>query len=423
MPLKSIRFVLYTIIAILVSIQLVSCEGSSGAGDKNAGQKKPAENSQKDKDAGNNGSEDAGDTEDAGSSEGEDAGPDASGPPMPDPPRPCAEDPDADKHPNSDVNQVTGTVVPDFGEVPEGGEFKGKPEEAGPYGVFTQKVKVPILAGTLEAAGYKIQVTNGVLDGTVYAPSLDGGNTVADGPFPLIVVLPGHGVSYTSYATYSLHFASHGFAVLGVDTRSNLTTATHDKEAFEVVQCINWMEAGNNPVAGKLDMTKVAMAGHSKGGKVSFFAAALDPRIDIVIGWDPSNSGGPPCSIPVPMDCNLFPVAPNCQAQDPGVLHYMHAETLVLGEPRDSLVNPDRHHNSIHFYRGAPSPASLVFFDAGHVAPMSSDAVIAINKRVQMAMLLSRFKGMTGLESYLPDQPEGRDYLENFDIVIRVENK
>ena len=145
---------------------------------------------------------------------------------------------------------------------------------------------------------------------------------------------------------------------------------------------------------------KIAVAGHSKGGKVSFFTAVIDDRVDLAIGWDPSNSGGPPCFIGnvVPgLSCNALPAAPNCMIESPGNLHFMQAESLVLGEPRDNAVNPDKHHNSVHFYRGAPSPASLVLFNAGHVAPLpmevlglsiAGDAtVIKWNKAVHMALL------------------------------------
>jgi len=401
--------------------------GGSGAGEGDAGdQGKPAGHHQAQGDSGTG--DDAGTLGDSGAdtdAEADDAGGDSGpvDPGAPKPAKPCAEDPDADQHPNSDVNQVTGTVHPDLGVVPDGGAFTGDPAQNGPYGVLTKDVKVPIKAGTLKAAGYTITVTAGTLSGTIYVPSEDNGQTAAAGPFPLVLVLPGFEASYTMYATYSNHFASHGFAVLGVDTRSTLTTASHDKEAFELKQTIDWVSSDASPLKGRLDLTKIAVAGHSKGGKLAFFIAAIDPRVDFVIGWDPSNTGGPPCSLPIPGECNAFPVAPNCQVPSPGIEHLMHAESLVLGMPRDSALNPDRHHNSIHFYRGAPSPASLVYFDASHIAPMSNQAVIAINKTVQMAMLLARFKGMTGLDAFLPTSPLGHANLEKLDLVIRVETK
>jgi hypothetical protein len=99
-------------------------------------------------------------------------------------------------------------------------------------------------------------------------------------------------------------------------------------------------------------------------------------------------------------------VAPNCTASRSGVQHLSHAESLVIGAPPDPAFNPDPNHNAIHFYRGAPSPASLVLLDTGHVpwATGASDAaVFRITKRVHTAVLLRRFFGVTGLEAFLPD--------------------
>ncbi len=347
-----------------------------------------------------------------------DAGPVEPSPPL-DPAEPCAEDRNADRNADSDINQTTGTVVPDLGIVPVGGEFTGDTALDGEYDVFQQTVSIPIESGILHAAGLTIKLNASNLSGTVFAPSTDGGTSIAPGKWPLVLVLAGFQGSYTMYRTYSLHYASHGFTVLGVDTHSNLTTASHDKESYELVQCLDWIDTEDSPLHGFIDMTKIAVSGHSKGGKLTFFLAAIDPRIDFVIAWDPSNAGGPPCPIP---GCNSQPVAPNCDGKSPGIEHYMHAESIVLGMPR-SAVTPDRHHNSIHFYRGAPSPAHLVFFDASHVAPVSNQNVVVINKRVQMALLLDRFKGMEVNREYLPDTTEGKAAIESESLIIRVESK
>lgn len=344
-------------------------------------------------------------------------------PPEPEPPEPCAEQVDADRILNSDVNQVSGVVVPDLGDVPEGEPFEGSLEKDGCYDVFTQAVKIPIEKGTLTAAGYTISVEAGTLSGTVYAPSNNGGNTIAEGSFPLVLVLSGFQMSYNLYSTYANHLASHGFAVLGFDTRSEFSKASHDKESFEIVQTLDWIEEADTPLKGKVDLTKIAVAGHSKGGKLGFFTAAIDHRIDLVIAWDPANSGGPPCSFKILGECNAYPVAPNCEADDPGLLHLMRAETLVLGMPRDILINPDKHHNSIHFYRGAPSPASLVYYDAGHAATILNSTVIKLNKQIQLALLLNRFKGVPNLSTSLPCSPEGAKAIKKNDIVTRVESK
>ena len=352
-------------------------------------------------------------------------------------PAPCAEDPDADINPDSDVSQVTKINTPDFGRVPDGGEFTGNPAENGEYGVYAEALLIPIAAETRRAAGHTITVEDGFLQGKAYLPQEDG--NIVDGQLPLIIVLPGFSASYIFYESYATHFASHGFAVIGVDTRFGLMEITHDAEAVEVSQTISWADSSeDSPLKGRLDMTKIAVSGHSKGGKVAFFAAAIDNRIDIVIGWDPSNSGGPPCFIADffdDLDCNAQPVAPNCAAGESGIEHYMNAESLVLGVPRDPFLNPDKHHNAIHFYRGAPSPTMLVHFNAGHASALPLEIggvtivghpeVIELNKAVQMSLLLTRFKGMTGnhLDEYLPDTPVGMTNLMSRGIVIRSESK
>lgn len=339
----------------------------------------------------------------------------------PQPATPCADDLDADLHHEAEVNHVTGTVVPDLGQMPEPQMFSGDPADDGPFRVAQVNVTIPIQGRQFEAAGYQFSLKPGQLSGTVFAPS-DDGDTSASGPFPLVLVLSGFNDSYTSYTMYARHFASHGFLVLGFDTRSSRFSPSHDTEMAEVISVIDWV-LDDSSFAHLIDPTKIAVCGASKGGKVAFFAAAVDSRIDLVIGWDPSNSGGPPCFLPLPIDCNQFPVAPNCAIEHSGLLHLIRAETLILGSPRDPLANPDRHHNSIHFYRGAPSPSSLVYFDAGHNGCKNAPANIRINQQVQVALLLHRFKGMVGLESYLPNNAVGAQNLLSQRIVLRVESK
>lgn len=195
---------------------------------------------------------------------------------------------------------------------------------------------------------------------------------------------------------------------------------------MELLQVLDWVTSSQCPLRSHVDESKIVTAGHSKGGKLAFSLAAFDDRVDHVVAWDPSNSGGPPCgiaSVTPGLDCDRFPVAPNCAADEPGLLHFIRAETLVLGMPRDEWMNPDAHHNSIHFFRGAPSPASFVQIDHEHQAPRNDPEVIALNKRVHMAVLLTRFKGHTGLEHHAPWSSEGRAELQHEALVIRVENK
>jgi pimeloyl-ACP methyl ester carboxylesterase len=202
--------------------------------------------------------------------------------------------------------------------------------------------------------------------------------------------------------------------VLGI-TLPFALTAAHDRNADEAIAAIHYAlgDAAPNALRGHVDGQRIAALGHSFGGKIAFYAAARDPRIDLVVGWDPSNAGGPPCFIDA-MACNQFPVAPNCLVESSGVVHQLHAETLVLRVAPDG-ANPEPAHNALHFYRGAPSPATLIDFDdnvahgdfANPVAPVHRQT-----RRVHLAFLLSRLRGTTGLEDYLPGGTKiGQDQL------------
>jgi hypothetical protein len=360
-------------------------------------------------------------THDAGSHE-----PDASndaGPIAPQPAEACSDD----------LQFVGGTVRVEVG-LKRTLDLEGEDlEQRGRYGTYERAFKLPLQAAELSAIGYDIAITAGELDATLYAPADEQGTAVAAGRHPLLVAQPGFGSSYGDYASYFRHFASYGIAVVGLQTRASGTVAEHDKEALETSESITWL-LEKSDFREHLDPEKIALSGHSKGGKVSFFAAAIDPRVDIVLGWDPSNAGGPPCGIADEKTCNGLPVAPNCRAEQAqvalpaGVLHFMRAETFVFGVPPDASFNPTPEHNATNFYRGAPSPATLISFAGSHAAWVSDglaaivgDAnIIRITRTVQTAKLLSLFFEAPEAKEYLP----GGDYLEGQgSIVTRVLGK
>ena len=300
----------------------------------------------------------------------------------------------------TDISQVTdadrynGTAELDLGNTPAGGSVEGDPRLPGIWEVTTQTVTVPRPAGDA-----------GVSTGTLYVPSRDTVR-IAAGQFPLVVVMPGYGATHTSYAAYSTLFASHGFVVLGLDTGEGGFSATsdHQQEARRTVAAIDWM-LSQSPAAAMIDASKIAVSGHSKGGKVGFWAAALDRRIDLVVGWDPSNAGGPPCFID-PAACNSQPAAPNCNTpggQGVGMMHEMHAETFIIGVPPDRFTNPEPVHNALLFYRGAPSPATYILLRGGHADFLfGNQKLVDLTLRASAGHLLTRLQGKQVDPAYLP---------------------
>lgn len=311
--------------------------------------------------------------------------PDDTRDPRTDPPTPATPCTDGDIH------VLNGTVRPDVGTVPSPGDFEGNPEMDGPWDSVSRTATVANPTGRAD-----IPVTS-------FAPA--NGDSPAAGAFPLVVVMPGFGSRHTSYGAVTGGLVSHGFAVVGMDfPNTGLTDpAEHDRNAAEAVAVIDWA-LSEGPDAGRIDASKIAVVGHSLGGKIGFYAASLDPRIDIVVGLDPQNAGGPPCFVAELSggDCNAYPVAPNCESEESGRLHLMHAETVVFGAD-DALITPDAHLRARHFYRGAPSPAHWVYFpSASHAAWIGDGDDAGTSRRVYTALLLTRLQGYTGLDDLLP---------------------
>ena len=236
-----------------------------------------------------------------------------------------------------------------------------------------------------------------------FVPSSDGGATIADGPFGLVVFMPGFGATYSGYRNYMEHLVSHGSIVVGMNFRlPGGVDGRHDYLARQTTYVLDHFLAPGGPLDGHVDPARVATAGHSLGGKIAFYAAAVDDRIDVVMAFDPSNSGGPPCFISEQW-CNAYPVAPNIVTGAIGLLDDVEAASFIMRAAPDAF-NPDDRSNAEHFFygldgegtHGVPSPA--LYFDmgdAGHaswVNPLAAD-VVRIAKRTTAAWLEAHFYG------------------------------
>jgi chlorophyllase len=131
------------------------------------------------------------------------------------------------------------------------------------------------------------------MDVRIYLPS-----DLAAGPFPLVVLSHGFQLNGEGYNVLGDRLASHGFVVVSPSYGDNLFNAlSHTALAQIVVATIDWAAAENgrsgSALFGHLDLDKIGVTGHSRGGKQSIYAAILDPRIKAVFGIDPVDSGPP----------------------------------------------------------------------------------------------------------------------------------
>jgi len=270
-----------------------------------------------------------------------------------------------------------------------------RPEE---YDVFTEPVTIP-----------NPEDPASPLRGHIYAPSEDGGSSMAPGPFPFAVFMPGFSATHGLYNVYSNHLASHGTLVIGFDfiIQAGFDGA-HDTLARQAMAVIDHALDSGGPLAGYVDGTRVATAGHSLGGKLAFYAAALDPRIRVVMAVDPSNSGGPPCFISEEW-CNAYPVAPNIVTGAEGVLDDVNAASFIMRAAPDLFLNPDEQSNAQYFFtgldgaglHGVKTPALYFDMDGiSHAAWLTNPNIMRITKRTMAAWLKAHFDG-DDMEAYI----------------------
>lgn len=146
-----------------------------------------------------------------------------------------------------------------------------------------------------------------------------------EGPFPVVVFLPGNGTNIEFYASLAGEIASHGYIVVGINhpydvaavELSNGSLAAYDKDQWllameahqayiterhqvKIADVLFVMEKlhslatdSNSPFAGRMDLNSVAVAGHSLGGIVASDVCKLDARFKACINLDGIQKGGP----------------------------------------------------------------------------------------------------------------------------------
>lgn len=123
----------------------------------------------------------------------------------------------------------------------------------------------------------------------LYVPAKLGDNGVQH---PIIVWTNGAGGSTNFYDNLLRHFASHGFFVVA----DKMSGRNHNPEIVEQKAGIEWAleeaERPGSPYAGKIDASRLAVAGHSLGS-ISSFASAAHPMVKASIHWSAGLTGNP----------------------------------------------------------------------------------------------------------------------------------
>lgn len=115
----------------------------------------------------------------------------------------------------------------------------------------------------------------------------------SNAPRPMIVFLPGFQLESRRYTALIERIASHGFVVVRADPPAPLIGVSHTEMTEDVRAVINWATAADGPLEGRVESTRVAVMGHSLGGKVATMTAHRDGRPVALFAIDPVNGGIP----------------------------------------------------------------------------------------------------------------------------------
>jgi chlorophyllase len=212
----------------------------------------------------------------------------------------------------------------------------------GPAG--TRADASPTLAGCLD---------NGAVPLAIYLPA-------GSGPFPVVILHHGFQLESGMYASYGEHLASWGYLVIMPQFPGGLFDApTHRQLKDCLIALLDWVEQhaaeAGGPLLGKADAARIALSGHSMGGKISLYAATEDTRPRAVIGLDPVDAaGGAPGSQPTP----------DRPSVTPELMDRIQVPLLLLGETVNATCTgfmcqacAPEEDNFHQYYQYAVSPA------------------------------------------------------------------
>jgi pimeloyl-ACP methyl ester carboxylesterase len=179
-------------------------------------------------------------------------------------------------------------------------------------------------------------------------------------PLPWVVFSPGFLFTGLAYRSWGELLASHGMATALVSYAYSLFNPDHRVLVGDLLFILDTIPAEAQRYGVRLDPFRVALVGHSLGGKLSFLAAA-ERNVRAVVGLDPVDGGAPGITDPV-----RFPSAV-------AAIGSVRAPVLLLGAEYGERVKfgtpcAPQDANFRKFFEAAPGPALEVEQrGAGHV--------------------------------------------------------
>ncbi|QGN48300.1 alpha/beta hydrolase family protein [Micromonospora sp. WMMD558] len=254
--------------------------------------------------------------------------------------------------------------------VPAGAQAAENPYERGPAPTtaILEASRGPFATSSFSVSSLSVSGFGG---GVVYYPT-----STSEGTFGAIAISPGYTASWSSLSWLGPRIASHGFVVVGIETNSRFDQPA--SRGAQLLAALDWLTERSS-VRGRIDATRLAVAGHSMGGGGSLEAAADRPSLQAAVPLAPWNLDKTWSEVRVP--------------------------TLIIGGEYDSIASVSSH--SEPFYASIPSSSEKAYLElngADHFFPQTTNTPMAR----QMVAWLKRFvDNDTRYEPFLCPGPTG----------------
>jgi predicted dienelactone hydrolase len=207
--------------------------------------------------------------------------------------------------------------------------------------------------------------------GVIYYPT-----STADGTFGAVAISPGFTATWSSISWLGPRIASHGFVVIGIETNTLLDQPA--QRGDQLLAALDYLTTQSS-VRGRVDSSRLAVAGHSMGGGGSLEAAKDRPSLQAAVPLAPWNTDKSWSDDRVP--------------------------TLIIGGQADTIAPVASH--SIPFYNTIPASSEKAYLElrgASHFFPQSVDTLTG---RLAVAWLKRFVDNDTRYDQFLCPGPSG----------------
>ncbi|SCG46316.1 cutinase [Micromonospora echinaurantiaca] len=212
--------------------------------------------------------------------------------------------------------------------------------------------------------------------GVIYYPT-----STSEGTFGAIAISPGYTAAWSSISWLGPRIASHGFVVIGIETNSRLDQP--DSRGRQLLAALDYL-VQRSSVRGRIDGTRLAVAGHSMGGGGSLEAAVSRPALQAAVPIAPWNLDKTWSDVRVP--------------------------TLIIGGESDSIAPVSSH--SVPFYNSIPASSEKAYLELNGASHFFPQTVNTPTGRQMVAWLKRFVDNDTRYEPFLCPGPSGFEIEE-----------